>query len=354
VFATLRAVSSAFTGAPADAHPWTPFVLRALDGLGREYPYALMVLAREDAPVASPRHRHPVFHGCFDWHSSVHAHWCLARALRRGLDGPLAERALEVLASRITPAGVHGELAHLAAHAGFERPYGLAWVLQLAAELREWQTPAAFAMLDALAPLESLAAERLADWLPKLAGPIRVGEHGQSAFAMGLALDWARVAGDRARERLVAERARAFHLEDREAPIAYEPSAHDFLSPVLAAADLLRRVLDPEPFAAWLAAYLPELESPVARRWLTPVTPADRADGKLAHLDGLNLSRAWMLQGVARGLPGGDPRIATLEAAAAQHAEAGVTAAVESTHYAGTHWLGTFAVYLLSRRGLGG
>ena len=239
-----------------------------------------------------------------------------------------------------------------AGRATFERPYGLAWLLRLASELREWDDAEARRWSAALAPLEKAAVRRLADWIPKLAWPIREGEHNQTAFAFGLFLDWARGAGDDAVARLVADRSLALYEKDRECPLRYEPSGQDFLSPCLAEADLMRRVLPRERFAAWLSTFLPPIPSGKSASWLVPAVSPDRTDGKLAHLDGLNLSRAWMLEGVAGALPPSDGRRASLLAAARAHRNAGLEA-VTGEHYEGGHWLGTFAVYLVSGSGLG-
>ena len=180
---------------------------------------------------------------------------------------------------------------------------------------------------------------------------MRVGEHSQTAFALGLVLDWARTAGDAETERLVAARSRDFYASDRACPLDYEPSGEDFLSPCLGEADLMRRVLEPAEFARWLDAFLPELPRDGRSDWLAPGIVTDPSDPKLAHLDGLNLSRAWMLEGIASDLPDGDPRIAALRAAARVHRDKGL-AAVTGEHYEGGHWLGTFAVYLVTGRGL--
>ena len=235
---------------------------------------------------------------------------------------------------------------------GFERPYGSAWLLQLAAELREWDDPAARRWLDALVPLEFTAAAQFRTWLPKLTHPIRAGEHSQTAFAFGLVHDWARRASDAAMLDLLEARIAEFYLDDRRCPLGYEPSGHDFLSPCLAEADLLRRVLAPDRFAAWLAEFLPDIPTAGdATGWLEPAVVTDAGDGKLVHLDGLNLSRAWMLEGIAAALPAGDPRRPALLAAAERHRAAGL-AAVTGEHYQGGHWLGTFAAYLVTGRGL--
>ena len=164
-------------------------------------------------------------------------------------------------------------------------------------------------------------------------------------------LDWARVSSDAEMAALVRSRARDYYQRDRDCPLGFEPSGEDFLSPCLAEADLMRRVLAPKDFASWLRSFLPGLPRRASARWLAPGIVTDRADPKLAHIDGLNLSRAWMLEGIAAGLPPRDPRIGALQAAARSHQDAGLVG-VTGEHYEGGHWLGTFAVYLLTRRGL--
>ena len=193
---------------------------------------------------------------------------------------------------------------------------------------------------------------RLAEWLPKLRYPIRIGEHDQTAFAFGLVWDWAHAAKDTAMTSLLESRIRDFYLDDSACPLSYEPSGQDFLSPCLAEADLLRRVLPADRFAAWLSAFLPGIPKDGSASWLRPAEVTDRADPKLAHLDGLNLSRAWMLEGIARGLPAKDPRRASLASAARAHRDAALPA-VTGEHYEGGHWLGTFAVYLVTAEGAG-
>jgi hypothetical protein len=270
------------------------------------------------------------------------------RALRLARDPAFAALADPVLERHLATGPLAGELRYLERpeHQGFERPYGLAWLLQLAAELREWDDPAARRRLAALGDLERLAAARLIDWLPQLPGPVRSGEHSQSAFTIGLALDWARVAGDAHAMAVLSREARRFFGGDRDAPLSLEPSAHDFLSPALAAADLMRRVIPRAEFARWFRALLPNRTA----EELEAVTSPDPADGKLSHLIGLNLSRAWMLEGIAHALDEG-PERRGLEAAALRHRDASLPA-VTAEHEAGSHWLGSFAVYLLTRRGL--
>jgi len=325
----------------------------ALECIHKEYPNKIAHVMDSDADAQSPRELTPAFFGCYDWHSAVHGHWLLARLTRLHPEAPFAARAREALAKSLTAENLATEAAYFGrkGRETFERPYGLAWLLALARELREWDDPQAQAWVAAMAPLTRAAVARLADWIPKLAYPIREGEHNQTAFAFGLILDWARGAGDRGMEDLLISRTRALYAADRDCPIGYEPSGQDFLSPCLAEADLMRRVLAPAPFAVWLKAFLPRIPRNGSRDWLAVGVVTDRTDGKLVHLDGLNLSRAWMLEGIASGLPEKDPRIPALRAAAMRHRSAGLSAVTEE-NYAGGHWLGTFATYLVTARGI--
>ena len=329
------------------------FARLALDCVHREYPNKIAHVLNDDGDARPPRELTPAFHGCFDWHSSVHGHWLLARLARLypGAGTTAASRA--ALERSLTAAHLQREAEYLAApgREGFERPYGLAWLLQLAAELREWDDPDARRWLEALAPVETVAAERIRDWLPKLTHPIRSGEHSQTAFAFGLVLDWARTAGDGDMIALVERRVADYYAADYGCPLRYEPSGHDFLSPCLAEADLMRRVRPPAAFADWLGRFLPGIPQDGRADWLAPAVVSDPTDGKLVHLDGLNLSRAWMLEGIAAGLPAGDDRRPALLAAAAAHRASGL-ASVTGATYEGGHWLGTFATYLVTQRGL--
>ncbi len=337
----LLAVSLSFpvVAADFDSVAATRFANLALACVHREYPNKIAHTMGSDADVAPPRKLTPAFYGCYDWHSSVHGHWLLARLARQFPDAPFAAPARAALKQSITTETIAQEAAYLRGdgRASWERPYGMAWLLQLAAELRE--SDPALAMT--LQPLETAVNERLKTWLPKLSRPMRVGEHSQSAFAFGLILD---STTDPELARLVRDRSRSFFFADRNCPLAYEPGGEDFLSPCIAEADLMRRVLPPKEFAVWLTKFLPKLD-------IEPAVVADPSDPKLAHLDGLNLSRAWMLEGIAAGLPAGDPRLKKIRSLATRHREAGL-AAVTGEHYEGGHWLGSFAVYLTTQRGL--
>ncbi len=326
----------------------------ALACVHKEYPNKIAHVLNGDADVKPPRELTPAFYGCYDWHSAVHGHWLLARLARRFPEAPLAAKAREALDKSLTPENVAAEVRYLEGDGRntFERPYGLAWLLQLGAELREWDDPQARRWSQTLQPLEKASAARIRAWAPKLTNPIRTGEHNQTAFGFGLILDWARAAGDQETAVLVESRVRELYLKDRDCPISYEPSGEDFLSPCLAEADLARRVLSPQAFAEWLSAFLPGIPPRIGRAdWLAPGVVTDPTDGKLAHLDGLNLSRAWMLEGIAAALPPADPRLPALRAAAAVHRESGLRA-VTGEHYEGGHWLGSFATYLVTGRGL--
>ena len=325
----------------------------ALANIGREYPNHIQHLMDGDADAATPRALHPVFSGAYDWHSAVHNYWMLVRLLRLMPDGAFAAEARSLMARRLNATDVAKECRYFddPRRASYERPYGLAWVLQLAAELKEWGHADGTRWRAALAPLEAVARERFNTWLPKLGYPIRSGEHSQTAFAFGLVHDWARSIGDAALLGLLESKCREFHLDDVHAPLAYEPGAQDFLSPALAEADLMRRFLPQADFAKWLARFMPQIAEDAAAAWLAPAVSRDPTDPKLAHLDGLNLSRAWMLEGIAAALPSIDGRRAALMASAVKHAEAGL-AAIREEAYEGSHWLPSFAVYLLTQRGL--
>jgi hypothetical protein len=328
------------------------FAELALGCLHREYPNKIAHVMESDRDALPPHALTPAFYGCYDWHSDVHGHWLLVRLARLYPNAPFVSRARAEIARSLTPANIAGELSYLKREdrASFERPYGLGWLLQLAAELRQWQDPQAQQWAATIQPLEAAAAARVKGWLPKLHYPIRIGEHDQTAFSFGLIWDWAGVAGDAAMRQLLSDAARRFYQDDRDCPLRYEPSGQDFLSPCLAEADFMRRVLDTQHFPQWLQGFLPGIPEKPNTQWLQPAVVTDRSDPKLAHIDGLNLSRAWMLEGITHGLQPNDPRASALLAAARQHREAALPA-VTGEHYEGGHWLGTFAVYLTSQAG---
>lgn len=334
----------------------------ALACVHKQYPNKISHVLKGGADVAAPRELYPAFYGCFDWHSSVHGHWLLTRILKTEPETPenkpLRAAIFSALDRSFTPENITGELAYYTAEdrGSFERPYGIAWYLQLVAELHESDEPKLKGYRETLRPLEAAIVAEVKDWLPKLAYPIRLGTHNQSAFAFGLMLDYARTVGDDDLEAALEAKSLEFHKDDRNCPLAYEPSGEDFLSPCLMEADLMRRVLPSAEFADWLSGFLPDIPRPDIPSdgradWLAPGVVRDASDGKLVHLDGVNLSRAWAMEGIASALPENDARVAALLAAAAVHKETGI-AAVSDEHYSGSHWLASFATYLETRRGI--
>ena len=324
------------------------FARLALRGIAKEYPNKLdhILTAAED--VRGPKALHPAFYGCFDWHSSVHGHWMLVRLLKGvpGLPGGAEIRA--ALSANLTAPNLKAEADYLAqpARKTFERTYGWAWLLKLAEELHGWDDPDGTRWSASLRPLTEAVVARYLDFLPKQTYPIRTGVHANTAFGLMFAHDYARLVGHDRIRRLSEERARAYFAKDADAPAKWEPSGADFFSPSLMEADLLRRVLPAGEFVDWFRAFLPGCLRSEPEALFTPAVVTDRTDPLLVHLDGLNLSRAWGMRGVASVLPATDPARKALLTAADRHATAGL-AHVASGDYGGEHWLASFAVYLL-------
>jgi DUF2891 family protein len=352
LFLTIGVAAAQDTG-PFDVKAAERFANLALACVHREYPNKISHNLNSDADVAAPRKLTPAFYGCYDWHSSVHGHWLLVRLVKTFPNAGFVGPAREALRQSLSAENLAQEAGYLRGQgrASFERPYGLAWLLQLAAELRDWDAPEAKQMVTDLRPLEQSAVGRLEEWLPKLSKPIRIGEHDQTAFAMGLMLDYARTAGDKEFADLLVAKAKQFYFDDKRCPLEYEPSGEDFLSPCIGEADLMRRILSTNDYGVWLGGFLPQVSRSRDKNWLQPVVSPDPSDPKLAHLDGLNLSRAWMLDGIAENLPHDDKRLPAIKASAAAHRRSGL-AAVTGEHYEGGHWLGSFAVYLVTKRGI--
>jgi hypothetical protein len=314
----------------------------ALGHVGREWPAKLDHVLEGPADLLGPAALHPVFHGSFDWHSCVHAHWMLARLLRRCPAMPAAAAIAARFDAAFTAAGVAAECAYLARPAaqGFERPYGWAWLLKLQAELEALPTPRWGA---ALAPLAEAFAARFRAHLPRADYPIRSGTHGNTAFALTLAADWAE-AQDPALRALLAETAWRWYAEDGDCQ-AWEPSGEDFLSPALSEAACMARLLPPGRFAPWRDRFLPGIGARRPASLFTPARVADRSDGRIVHLDGLNLARAWCWRRLAATLGAGDPRRAAMQEAATAHLAAALPHL--DGHYMGAHWLASFAVLAL-------
>lgn len=327
------------------------FAQLALDCVEREYPHSNLYWFDSDEDVLPPRELTPAFYGCLDWHSAVHGHWLLARIARYFPDTDFTKAARAALARSLTDEKIKGEIAFRQPRPFFECPYGLAWLLQLAAELHEWNDAQAKEWLAVLEPLEKLVADNLHQWLEILFLPNRTGTHAQTAFALGLALDWARLTADADFAILIENKALSFYLKHRSYPLHFEPLGYDFFSPCLAEADLMRRILPPTDFADWLSGFLPQLLIDEQVNWLQPVYANNPSDYLQSHFHGLNLSRAWMLEGIISKLPIGDRRLIALRKTAILHRQVGL-AAITGEHYAGGHWLGSFAVYLVTARGL--
>lgn len=330
------------------------FVKLAMAGIDREYPNKTGHVTTGADDLKTPREMHPVFYGHFDWHSSVHGHWTLVKLIKEFPDAPFTKEIRELLDKRFDPQALEKETLYFQQkdNRSFERMYGWAWLLRLAQEVQGLeQDPVASRWALRLQPLESEIVGLAKGYLPKLDWPVRCGFHPETAFPLGQMLDYARARKDTEFEKLLIGKARAFYGKDRSYPTAYEPSGNDFFSPGLNVADLMRRVMPAEEFSTWLGDYFPGLAKGEAGNLLTPVTVSDPTDGHLIHLAGLNLNRAWTMQGIASVLPEADPRRKVLLDAAAKHTEAGL-ALVSTGHYEGEHWLGSFAVYLLSGTGI--
>lgn len=339
--------------------PEHAFARTALSCIHKQYPNKISHVMSSAADAREPAQLTPVFYGCFDWHSAVHGHWLLTRLWGQNSVPDMDDEIAAALSVNFTDEKIAGEIAYFNGEdrASFERPYGIAWYLQLMAELKEIakgdgaKAEQAKQWALKLQPLEAIIVARIKEWLPKLAYPIRLGTHNQTAFAFGLFHDWAETSGDAAMKKMVTDKALAFHMEDKNCPMAYEPSGEDFLSPCLMEADLMRRMMDQQEYSDWLTAFLPDIPVDGSADWLSLGIVNDPTDGKLVHLDGVNLSRAWALEGIASALPAEDKRRASLLAAAQVHGEAGEKS-VSTPHYSGSHWLASFATYLRTKRGI--
>lgn len=322
------------------------FARIALGHVTREYPNKLDHVLTGAQDIKSPRELHPIFFGSFDWHSCVHAHWLLARLYRRFPRLEVAGEIRALLDAQFTEAKVAGELSYLdpSSTRGFERPYGWAWLLMLQSELLRHTSDEGRGWAVQLAPLAAAFERRFEAFLPLATYPIRAGVHSNSAFALLLAREYAAVAGHGAFAGLCAASALRWYGSDRGCP-AWEPSQDEFLSPALTEAALMADVLDERAFGAWFAAFLPDAARGAPAALFFPATVSDRTDGKIAHLDGLNLSRAWCWRRILAALPESHP----LGAPAGQAIEAHLASALEHVagDYMGAHWLASFALLAL-------
>jgi len=320
------------------------FAAIALAHVTREYPNKLDHVLTGPEDAQGPRALHPVFYGSFDWHSCVHGYWLLASLLRREPGIPQAGAIRHLFDEMLTPQKIAGELHYLQrpASRGFERPYGWAWLLKLQAELlahddRRWAA--------ALRPLAEAFADRFRSFLPNAVYPIRTGVHSSTAFALALAHDYAAAAGDEALMAQFRGKLADWYLADRDAR-PFEPSLDDFLSPTLMEAECVRRFLPPDEFRAWFARFLPRAARGEPKTLFAPAVVSDRSDGKIAHLDGLNLSRAWCWREIGAALPQDDELGRVAAEAAARHLAASLPHVAGD--YMGEHWLASFALLALT------
>ncbi|MDE2462250.1 MAG: DUF2891 domain-containing protein [Alphaproteobacteria bacterium] len=322
------------------------FATIALGHVGREYPNKLDHVLNGPDDVRSPQELHPIFFGSFDWHSCVHGHWLLARLYRRFPALPEAAAIRTLFDRQFCLQRVEGELAYLQQPGtrGFERPYGWAWALMLAGELARHARDEGRQWASALKPLADAFVHRFESYLPLCTYPVRAGVHSNTAFALLLARDYAQACGDAEFEALCAQTARRWYGDDRDYR-SLEPSQDEFLSPTLMEAALMSVVLTPEEFTTWFAHFLPGAAHGAPANLFSPATVSDRSDGKIAHLDGLNLSRAWCLKLILAQLSEADPLVARAQSAIDAH----LTNALEHVagDYMGEHWLASFALLAL-------
>jgi hypothetical protein len=347
----LPAVSVAvFAQAPSlalDEAKASRFAKLAMACIGREYPNKPDHVLGSDGDARPPRELHPAFYGCYDWHSSVHGHWMLARLLGLFPNMPEADQILAILDGNLSKDAIKAELAYLDSreNRAFERPYGWAWLLKLSAELETSGHPRAKAWAEATRPLAKEIARRFMDYLPRLTYPSRTGVHSNTAYSVSLALDYARGVLDAEFEGLLLASAKRYFSADRAAPLHFEPSGEDFISPSLEEAALMAKVMGDDDFQKWLRGFLPGLK----RLAISPAVVSDRSDPRIAHLDGLNMSRARNLYTLMDYLPAREAGAAGLMDLADAHARAGLPF-VASGNYEGEHWLATFAVHMLEAR----
>lgn len=322
------------------------FAALALGHVTREYPNKLDHVLNGPDDLRGPRELHPIFFGSFDWHSCVHGYWLLATLLRLFPEMPEARQIHALFDAQLTPENVRAETEYLRQplRATFERPYGWAWVLMLAAELSRNATGDGKRWSDTLRPLTDAFVERFIGFLPKATYPVRAGTHFNTGFALVLALEYAHVTNDERLRGLLRAKAVEWYGHDTDCQ-AWEPSGDDFLSPALVEAECMRRALGAEEFLKWISLFLPRLVDKKPSSLFVPATVSDRSDGKIAHLDGLNLSRAWCWRSLSEAWSKDDPRCPIAIEAAQRHLESSLSHVADD--YMGEHWLATFALLAL-------
>ena len=341
-------------GKPLSESQINAFARMALTNINREFPNKPSNVMQTEKDARLPSEMHPVFYGCFDWHSAVHGHWMLLRLLKLYPELEISHEIRKKLNTQFTSEKLNQEALYfqLKHNKSFERMYGWAWYLRLVTELIAWEDRDGKVWRENLKPLEKIIVNRIKEYLPKLNYPIRLGIHPDTAWGLGQTLDYARVAKDIDLEQLVIKRAESYYKDDVNYPFSYEPSGEDFFSGGLNEADVMRRILPKEEFVKWFDKFCPSINFPSKfKKIISPIPVSDPTDGKLVHLAGLDLSRAWTLQSIASVYNTNDPRKATLIEAAEAHAEVGYEY-VFSGFYEGDHWLATFAIFLHTRAGI--
>lgn len=321
------------------------FANLALGCLQKEYPNKLNQVLPDSTMLKEPHELHPAFYGCFDWHSSVHGHWMLVRLLHQFPDLPEAADIRQKLNENLTVENIKGEVEYLAqASKSWERMYGWAWLLKLAEELNTWEDADARIWSKNLEPLADVFAEKYLEFLPVQTYPVRTGVHPNTAFGLSYAYDYAKTVGHDSLKLIIEKRGRDYFFNDIDCPADYEPSGEDFLSACLEEANLMRRILPENEFRIWFQNFLPENK---LKTLLAPADVSDRSDPKIVHLDGLNLSRAWCLYGIAPLLD--EKEKEALVSAANKHLEATVPN-IAAEHYEGGHWLASFVVMAMGNK----
>lgn len=325
------------------------FAKLALKGISKEYPNKPADVINSDDDVKSPRHIHPAFYGCYDWHSAVHGHWMLVRILKLHPKLPIDAEIRAAIAANLTAKNLEVEAKFFTRPGAksYERPYGWSWLLKLAEELHNWDDAQGKEWSANLKPVAEVIVGYYLEYFPKQTYPIRSGVHSSTAFGLTFALDYARTVKHAKLEALLLERSKYYFAMDENIPAKWEPDGADFYSPSLMEADLMRRVLPADEFRTWFKKYLPEVAAGKPASIMLPATVTDRTDPQLVHLDGLNLSRAWCMRSVAGVYPEGDPVRKALLDSAQKHADAALPH-ITSGDYAGEHWLASFATYLLT------
>ncbi len=333
-----------------DLEKASKFAAMAMKCIEKEYPNKPSHVMNSEKEVLGPRAQHPAFYGCYDWHSAVHGHWMLVRLLKIFPGLPEAVEIRKALSRNLTAANILKEVEYFKqpGRKSFERIYGWAWFLKLVEELYGWDDPDGKAWKKNLGPLEAAVVKLYIDFLPKQAYAIRTGVHPNTAFGLAFGLDYARAVKNERLEEVLIERSYFYYYRDRDCPAGWEPGGEDFFSPCLMEAWLMRRVLvKPGEFVKWFRGFLPGMKEGKPWSLTEPAMVTDRSDGKLVHLDGLNLSRAWCMKGIAGVFPEGDVVRGHLLKAARRHAKDALSS-IHSGNYAGEHWLASFAIYLLS------